>query len=264
MLEPKEYAVTRKQAKSKVSKRGSKGKVAVKKKKKVGVKKTSAKKARVKKAATKKTTKKKVVKKARKKIAAPKKVKKKVAVKKAKKAKKAKKVATRKRSTPKSKKATRPAPKRAAKKAREERQAITSPDDKPVKRRSSGLSPKDLAQFRELLLDKRGQLLGDVTALQDQAFGSSEQAGGESRMPLHMADLGSDNFEHEFTLGLIEGEQAVLKEIQEALERVENGTFGICLATGKPIGKARLRAKPWAKYCYEYTLAQEKGRGRGL
>ena len=72
-----------------------------------------------------------------------------------------------------------------------------------------------------------------------------------------MADLGTDNYEHEFTLGLIEGRQQLVREIDEALERIAKGTYGICVATGKPIGKGRLRAEPWAKYCYEYKLAQE-------
>ena len=144
------------------------------------------------------------------------------------------------------------------------RHAKPSPQPAASERRSSGLSAKDVQTFRQMLIEKRAQLMGDVGALQDQAFGSSEHAGDESRMPLHMADLGSDNFEHEFTLGLIEGERAVLAEIEEALRRLDAGEYGVCLATGKPIGKARLRAKPWAKYCYEYTLAQEKGQERRL
>ncbi|UCC28832.1 MAG: TraR/DksA C4-type zinc finger protein [Phycisphaerales bacterium] len=79
-------------------------------------------------------------------------------------------------------------------------------------------------------------------------------------MPIHMADLGSDNWEKEFTLGLIASEQALVREIDEALERIENKTYGICLATRKRISKARLRAKPWAKYCIEYARAREEGR----
>jgi RNA polymerase-binding protein DksA len=115
--------------------------------------------------------------------------------------------------------------------------------------------------FRRLLLEKRAQLVGDVNTLQDEALSRNRQdaAGDLSNMPIHMADLGTDNYEQEFTLGLIEGERRVLQEIDEALERIERGTYGICLATGKAISKARLRAHPWAKYCYEYMLAQEKG-----
>ncbi len=126
------------------------------------------------------------------------------------------------------------------------------------------LTADDVEQFRLMLLDKRAEILGDVSTLNNEALNKNrrEASGDLSSMPIHMADLGTDNYELEFTLGLIEGERAILKEIDEALERVRNGTYGICLATGRPIGKARLRAKPWAKYCYEYTLAQEKGQQR--
>jgi RNA polymerase-binding protein DksA len=132
---------------------------------------------------------------------------------------------------------------------------------------SSYLSKKDLAQFRELLLTKRAQLVGDVSTLQAEALSKNRQdaAGDLSSMPIHMADLGTDNYEKEFTLGLIEGERALLRDIDDALLRIEAETYGICEATGKPIGKARLRARPWAKYCYEYMLAHEKGqRSSGL
>ncbi|MFO0837526.1 MAG: TraR/DksA C4-type zinc finger protein [Phycisphaerae bacterium] len=130
----------------------------------------------------------------------------------------------------------------------------------------SNLTRKDLEQFRELLMTKRSQLRGDVTNMQNEALGKNRRdaAGDLSNMPLHMADLGTDNYEQEFTLGLIEGEQTLLREIDEALQRIATGKYGICLATGRPIGKARLRAKPWAKFCYEYTLQQEQGRQRRL
>jgi len=95
----------------------------------------------------------------------------------------------------------------------------------------------------------------------DEALRKTRQSstGDLSNMPIHMADLGSDNFEQEFTLGLIESERQILREIDEALARIENGTYGICLATGRPISKARLKAKPWAKYCIEYAKRLERG-----
>jgi RNA polymerase-binding protein DksA len=127
--------------------------------------------------------------------------------------------------------------------------------------RPTKLKKADLEQFRALLLAKRAELIGDVTTLQDEALSKNRQdaSGNLSSMPIHMADLGTDNYEQEFTLGLIEGERALLREIDEALARIEDRTYGICQATGKPIGKARLKARPWAKFCYEYMLAQEKG-----
>jgi len=80
-----------------------------------------------------------------------------------------------------------------------------------------------------------------------------------SSMPTHMADIGSDNWEQEFTLGLIENERSLIREIDEALDRIRNRTYGICLGTNKIIHKARLRAKPWAKYCIEYARKRELG-----
>ena len=79
-------------------------------------------------------------------------------------------------------------------------------------------------------------------------------------MPIHMADLGTDNWEQEFTLGLIANERDRIRDIDEALARIENKTYGICIATRKRISRARLRAKPWAKYCIEYARALEEGR----
>jgi RNA polymerase-binding protein DksA len=128
--------------------------------------------------------------------------------------------------------------------------------------RATHLSKADIQHFRELLLDKRRQLMGDVGGLQSEALNSNRRdaSGDLSNMPLHMADVGSDNYEQELTLGLIEGERALLGEILEALDRIEKGTYGICVATGQPISKARLNATPWTKYCYEYMLAQENRR----
>jgi DnaK suppressor protein len=126
----------------------------------------------------------------------------------------------------------------------------------------SALTPEELREFEQMLLEKRAQLLGDSATLRSELLtGSRQDASGDlSSMPIHMADLGTDNYEREFTLGLMENNRALLREIDEALERIRNGTYGICVATGKPIGKARLRATPWTKYCYEYMLARETGK----
>jgi DnaK suppressor protein len=118
------------------------------------------------------------------------------------------------------------------------------------------LTAADLEYFRALLVEKRRELIGDMGSMENTAFNSD----GHSASPIHMADVGTDNFEQEFTLGLLESERQTLREIHEAIERIDNGTFGICVATGKPIGRARLEAKPWAKYCIEYARQLEQGR----
>jgi DnaK suppressor protein len=132
----------------------------------------------------------------------------------------------------------------------------------PLVKRTTYLKKKDLELFRELLLTKRAELVGDVSTLQKQALSENRQeaAGDLSSMPIHMADLGTDNYEKEFTLGLIESQRTLLREIDEALGRIDDGTYGVCEATGRPIGKTRLKAQPWVRFCYEYMLAQEEGR----
>ena len=120
---------------------------------------------------------------------------------------------------------------------------------------------KDIEQFKKVLLEKRRMLLKDVDALEKAALENSRQdaSGDLSKMPLDMADVGTDNYEQEFTLGLIETEQATLQEIDEALERIEKKQYAKCVACGGPIPLARLKVRPHAKYCIECKRRQEKG-----
>jgi RNA polymerase-binding protein DksA len=120
---------------------------------------------------------------------------------------------------------------------------------------------RDLDNFRKVLLGKRRVLAGDMIGLEKAALHDSRQdaSGDLSKMPLDMADIGSDNYEQEFTLGLIETEQATLQEIDEALDRIDDKSFGKCVACDDPIPLARLKVKPHAKYCIECKRREEKG-----
>jgi DnaK suppressor protein len=122
-------------------------------------------------------------------------------------------------------------------------------DTGPAKPLKTKLTAKQLNHYRELLLVKRSELAGDLSAIEAEALRSR---GGEvSHMPIHMADIGTDTFDQDFMLGLAETERRQLREIDEALQRIEDGTYGVCHMTGKDIPKARLDAKPWAKYTIE-------------
>lgn len=122
------------------------------------------------------------------------------------------------------------------------------------------LTKKDIEHFHQLLLLKRKEILGDVTEISEGALSKSRETNGDlSSMPIHMADMGSDNFEQEFALGLVDSERKMVKLIDQALERIENGSYGVCLGIKKPIKKARLEAKPWAKYSVQYAEMIEKG-----
>lgn len=129
------------------------------------------------------------------------------------------------------------------------------PTPEQLRKVKTGLSKRDIDGFRKMLMEKRAELLGDVASLE---FDSRNESGNLSNMPLHMADVGSDNYEQEFTLGLVESERKLLREIDEALLRVNDGTYGVCLKTAKPIGQARLEAKPWAKYSIEVVREMER------
>ncbi len=122
----------------------------------------------------------------------------------------------------------------------------------------NGLTAAEIQKFKELLLAKRGELLGNVTTMEDETF--KKERSELSSMPFHMADAGSDNFEQEFSLDLMDSEKKMLKEINDALIRINEGTFGICEGKGESISKARLNAIPWARYCVGCAELKEKGR----
>ncbi len=122
------------------------------------------------------------------------------------------------------------------------------------------LTAKELRAFKALLLQKRAELCGDVERLSVGAFRKHSDSSDHANMPIHMADLGSDNWEQDFALDLIDNERSRVVQIDEALRRIEKKTYGICIATHKKISDARLRAKPWAKYCIEFARAREEGR----
>ncbi|MGB0766962.1 MAG: TraR/DksA family transcriptional regulator [Phycisphaeraceae bacterium] len=234
-------------------------------KKKVAKKKTAKKKT-----AKKKTAKKKVV---RKKAAAKKVAKKKVTKKKAAAKKVSKK--TTKRTPAKSSASNKAAAKKAAaKKPARRTTAPASVSNGPaagsleaemekdwtvaqLKRVKTGLKKKDLDEFLKLLLERRAEIIGNVKGMEDARNAS---LGDIAHMPLHMADVGSDNFEQEFTLGLMESEREMLREIEEAILRMREGYYGVCLETGRPIQRIRLEFAPWAKYCIDVARLREKKR----
>lgn len=121
-------------------------------------------------------------------------------------------------------------------------------------------SARELAQFREMLLQKRRQIIGDMDHLRydAQSAAQSYETGGASAMPIHAADSATDTWEQHFTMGLLENRETLLRQIDEALERLAEGTYGTCVATGKPITKARLKAIPWTRYCIEYARQLEE------
>ena len=130
--------------------------------------------------------------------------------------------------------------------------------------RATPYSSEELEAFRQLLLQKREEILSDVEALREEAADANRPLGLEgdqSATPTHDADWGTEQREQSFALRMMEWERDTLREIEEALRRIEGGNYGVCLATGRPIERKRLLAKPWAKFSIEHarTLDGDEG-----
>lgn len=115
---------------------------------------------------------------------------------------------------------------------------------------------KELMHFRQLLLKKRQELAGDVKQMESEAL--KGQSGSLSSVPQHMADQGSDTYDQSLALDLAAADRKLIKEIDEAIKRIDNGTFGVCEMTGKPIRPERLEELPWARYSIEAARELER------
>lgn len=127
------------------------------------------------------------------------------------------------------------------------------------------LKKTEIEQFRDLLLALRARLAGDVENLTVGALDGGG-GGGDSKSPTHIAELGTEAFEQEFALSLVANDQNVLGEIDAALERIDEGTYGLCESCreeGKPpskatIPKTRLKAIPHARNCVNCERKREE------
>jgi DnaK suppressor protein len=118
---------------------------------------------------------------------------------------------------------------------------------------ASVLKNEELESFRAALLGLRSRLRGDLDQMTDEALrrDQPDSSGNLSNVPLHMADVGTENYDQEFTLGLIENEQGTLELVVEALERLNHGKYGRCVECGEPISKPRLQALPYTRHCIQ-------------
>ena len=113
------------------------------------------------------------------------------------------------------------------------------------------MTKTDLHAFQQQLNALRDRHNGDVSHLADEALRRTGggATGNLSNMPIHMADLGTDNFEQEFTLSLMQTEEQLLGEVAAALDRIKQGSFGLCEECKGAIPRARLQAVPYARHC---------------
>lgn len=121
------------------------------------------------------------------------------------------------------------------------------------------MTKEELSRFKELLLEKRAEILEDLRLVKSQSYDETsvsvdDSDGGSS---FHMADVGSDTMEKEIKFYLASFGGNRLKDIEQALERIENGSYGSCLSCGAEISAERLEAIPQALKCVNCKANEE-------
>jgi RNA polymerase-binding transcription factor DksA len=129
----------------------------------------------------------------------------------------------------------------------------------PDKKKSAAQQASERAHIRpewqkyyDRLVELRERLLRQMNGL------AKESAAEMEGYSLHMADSGTDNFDRDFALSLLSADQDAIYEIDEAIKRIQKGTYGICELTHKPIPKARLDAIPWTRFTVEAQAQLER------
>jgi DnaK suppressor protein len=123
------------------------------------------------------------------------------------------------------------------------------------------MSTIETGEFKERLLEERANLQEAIDNLRhEHADGGSlaEETGEQSGSDNHLGDTATETFDRELDDGLQEGAERQLEQIEAALQRIEDGSYGLCAIDGQPIPEERLRAVPWATLCIEHQREQEQ------
>lgn len=121
---------------------------------------------------------------------------------------------------------------------------------------------KEAKRYRELLLKLKERITEGIKHISEDTLKKSQKdaSGDISGYTLHMADVATDAYDREFSLGLASNDRNVLIQIEDAIKRIDEGNFGICEQCKKPIAKGRLKAVPFTRLCLKCQQGQEKKR----
>jgi len=119
---------------------------------------------------------------------------------------------------------------------------------------ANGLTKPELEAFESALLERRKLLLNDFQALEEA---DARDASDAPNMSMHLAEMGSDQASSDLSLGRRESASGEIQEIDEALERIRDGSFGLCESCDKPIARERLSAIPYARLCLPCKVEEE-------
>jgi RNA polymerase-binding protein DksA len=122
------------------------------------------------------------------------------------------------------------------------------------------ITKAELAHFKKIILKQKEEILSEIRHISEDTLKKSqkEASGDISGYTYHMADVATDNYDREFSLGLVSSERELIYEIDDALKRIDEGTYGICEECKNFITKTRLKALPYARLCVKCQEAKEK------
>jgi DnaK suppressor protein len=121
------------------------------------------------------------------------------------------------------------------------------------------VSAIDTDHFRELLLEERRRVVAAIANLHDDHAGTlTDESGEEAAFDNHLADTATETYDRELDYSLEENSEHVLAEIDAALKRIEDGTYGICTNRGEQIPVERLEALPYATLCIDCQRERER------
>ncbi len=122
------------------------------------------------------------------------------------------------------------------------------------------LNKKEIGEFKKLILKRKGETLDNISHISDDTLKKSqkEASGDISGYAYHMADMATDSYDREFSLGLASNERELLYGLEDALKKIEEGIFGICEECDAAISKTRLKVIPYARFCVKCQAKTEK------
>jgi len=122
------------------------------------------------------------------------------------------------------------------------------------------MTKKEKEYFKKLIIKQREEILEEIKRISEDTLRKSQKdaTGDISGYTYHMADVATDTYDREFSLGLATDEHKIIYELNDALKRLEEDTYGICENCKNPIPKTRLKAIPYARLCIKCQQAKEK------
>ena len=121
------------------------------------------------------------------------------------------------------------------------------------------LTKEQIKQLRQLLITERAKLADEIKSIAHDVSTSPREASGDlSAYTVHMADMAADTYERELSMNIVSSEQELLYQIDDALKRLDDGSFGICQQCTQPISMSRLKAVPYASLCISCQRTKEQ------